>query len=408
MRDAAAETLPWEAQAGADDAAYRAQIALSLRALALLPRQARGGGLSRCGGGRRARRDRGAALHREGRAPRQPRRSAHPIGAQLAAPMADVVRIYSTSGTTGSPSYIPLTPADLAAWIEISSRSYAASGVGAGQRIVSTYGAGPFVAAVALDAFAALGLLHIPVGPGNTEKLLAAVDAAGARRYRADAVLCAAPRGIGRGARHRSRRVQRRPAARRGRAGRRRAGAARAAGGGLGREGHRGDGDRRHRGLALGRVRGAGGDAFLRARLRACRADRSGDRRARPFDRRRRGRAGLYPSAAPGGAAAALPQPRSCPGACRRLRLRPDRAAGALHRPDRRHADRARRERLSERGARGGGGLRAGGQRRHRDPAAPARRQAGAAAAGGGRAGAGPGGRGRSSPRRSAGGCARR
>ncbi len=46
----------------------------------------------------------------------------------------------------------------------------------AGQRIVSTYGAGPFVAAVALDAFAALGLLHIPVGPGNTEKLLAAID----------------------------------------------------------------------------------------------------------------------------------------------------------------------------------------------------------------------------------------
>ena len=34
--------------------------------------------------------------------------------------MADVVRIYSTSGTTGSPSYIPLTAADLAEWVTIS------------------------------------------------------------------------------------------------------------------------------------------------------------------------------------------------------------------------------------------------------------------------------------------------
>ena len=84
--------------------------------------------------------------------------AAAPIGAHLAAPMAEVVRVYSTSGTTGSPSFIPLTRADLAAWITISSRSYAASGVAAGERIVTTYNAGPFVAGVALEAFHALGL----------------------------------------------------------------------------------------------------------------------------------------------------------------------------------------------------------------------------------------------------------
>ena len=38
------------------------------------------------------------------------------------------------------------------------------------------YGAGPFVAGVTLDAFNALGLCHIPVGAGNTEKLIAAVQ----------------------------------------------------------------------------------------------------------------------------------------------------------------------------------------------------------------------------------------
>ncbi len=100
----------------------------------------------------------------------------NPIGAHFAAPMDDVVRIYSTSGTTGTPSYIPLTGEDLANWVEISCRSYGASGVQRGHAIVSTYNAGPFVAGVTLDAFAALGLRHIPVGAGNTERLMAAVQ----------------------------------------------------------------------------------------------------------------------------------------------------------------------------------------------------------------------------------------
>jgi phenylacetate-CoA ligase len=57
-----------------------------------------------------------------------------------------------------------------------SARSYAASGVAAGQRIVSTYAAGPFVAGAALAAFDRIGLCHIPVGTGNTERLLRSVD----------------------------------------------------------------------------------------------------------------------------------------------------------------------------------------------------------------------------------------
>jgi len=58
-----------------------------------------------------------------------------------------------------------------------SARSYAASGVAAGQSIVSTYNAGPFVAGAALTAFDRIGLCHIPVGTGNTERLLSAVEA---------------------------------------------------------------------------------------------------------------------------------------------------------------------------------------------------------------------------------------
>jgi phenylacetate-CoA ligase len=99
----------------------------------------------------------------------------HPIGAHLAAAPDSIARIYSTSGTTGTPSYIPLTSQDLDNWITGSARSYAASGIQAKERIVSTYNAGPFVAGAALASFDRLGLAHIPVGTGNTERLLAAI-----------------------------------------------------------------------------------------------------------------------------------------------------------------------------------------------------------------------------------------
>jgi phenylacetate-CoA ligase len=100
----------------------------------------------------------------------------NPIGAHLCVPRADIVRIYSTSGTTGTPSYIPLTAGDLDNWVTGSARSYAASGAGTGERIVSTYSAGPFVAGAALAAFDRIGLSHIPVGTGNSARLLSAIE----------------------------------------------------------------------------------------------------------------------------------------------------------------------------------------------------------------------------------------
>ena len=99
----------------------------------------------------------------------------NPIGSHLCVDRSDIIRIYSTSGTTGTPSYIPLTAGDLDRWTTTSARSYSASGVEAGQRIVSTYNAGPFVAGAALGAFDKLGMCHIPVGTGNTERLMTAI-----------------------------------------------------------------------------------------------------------------------------------------------------------------------------------------------------------------------------------------
>jgi phenylacetate-CoA ligase len=60
--------------------------------------------------------------------------------------------------------------------VTASARSYAASGIAAGQRIVTTYNAGPFVAGAALAAFDRIGLCQVPVGTGNTERLMLAVE----------------------------------------------------------------------------------------------------------------------------------------------------------------------------------------------------------------------------------------
>jgi phenylacetate-CoA ligase len=108
---------------------------------------------------------------------RATRTAGAPVGAHLAAAAGELVRIYSTSGTTGAPSFIPLTADDLEAWTVISCRSYGCAGAGPGQVLVSTYNAGPFVAGVTLDAFARLGLCHVPVGADSTERLLATVSA---------------------------------------------------------------------------------------------------------------------------------------------------------------------------------------------------------------------------------------
>ena len=107
---------------------------------------------------------------------RASRSAEEPIGAHLTARRDEIVRIYSTSGTTGTPSFIPLTAADLEVWVRTSARSYAASGIVSGERLVSTYNAGPFVAGAALAAFDRLGLCHIPVGSGNTERLMTAIE----------------------------------------------------------------------------------------------------------------------------------------------------------------------------------------------------------------------------------------
>jgi phenylacetate-CoA ligase len=169
------ETRPWAEQLAVDDASYRAQLVhLFERSAFYREKLAAAGFPSDREAGRLVDIARLPLTEKsEIRATCTPDK---PFGAHLCVTPSEIVRIYATSGTTGAPSYIPLTAGDLENWVTASARSYAASGIVAGQRIVSTYNAGPFVAGAALAAFDRIGLCHIPVGTGNSERLLLMID----------------------------------------------------------------------------------------------------------------------------------------------------------------------------------------------------------------------------------------
>ena len=173
--DPEVEARPWGEQQRADDPAYRRQAARLLADSHFYKAKLGAAGIHTPAdvGGLDAIAQLPFTEKDELRASRTPD---EPIGTHLIPPLSEISRIFSTSGTTGTPSYVPLTRDDLADWIAVSRRSYGASGVTAGNRLVSTYGAGPFVAGVPLDTFNALGVTHIPVGSGNTDRLVAAVQ----------------------------------------------------------------------------------------------------------------------------------------------------------------------------------------------------------------------------------------
>ncbi len=175
MLEPAVETRAWAAQLALDDASYRAQLAYLFDRSAFYRAKLAAAGVASAdaAGGLADIAQLPLTEKHELRATCTPE---EPIGAHLCATPQEIARIYSTSGTTGTPSYIPLTAGDLENWVTGSARSYAASGVSAGARIVSTYNAGPFVAGAALAAFDRIGLCHIPVGTGSTERLMRAIE----------------------------------------------------------------------------------------------------------------------------------------------------------------------------------------------------------------------------------------
>ncbi|MBQ2768187.1 MAG: phenylacetate--CoA ligase [Clostridia bacterium] len=99
-------------------------------------------------------------------------RDAYPLGLQ-AVPDEEVVRIHSSSGTTGIPVIIPYTRQDVADWAEMFERCYRMAGLTPLDRVHITPGYGLWTAGIGFQAGAErLGAMVIPMGPGNTDKQL--------------------------------------------------------------------------------------------------------------------------------------------------------------------------------------------------------------------------------------------
>lgn len=103
-----------------------------------------------------------------------------PFGNHVAAPADSLRRIFSTSGTTGVPCYLGLTESDLDMYATNVARGYTAAGFKPGQRLVVGFNAGPFVAGAVYYGFDKIGANVIPVGTGNTERMVTAIQRLGA------------------------------------------------------------------------------------------------------------------------------------------------------------------------------------------------------------------------------------
>ena len=103
---------------------------------------------------------------------KQDLREAYPLGL-MTCKEDEVVRIHSSSGTTGMPVIIPYTAKDVDDWGEMFKRCYEFAGITKEDRIHITPGYGLWTAGIGFqNGCEKLGAMAIPMGPGNTEKQL--------------------------------------------------------------------------------------------------------------------------------------------------------------------------------------------------------------------------------------------
>jgi phenylacetate-CoA ligase len=97
-------------------------------------------------------------------------RETYPFGL-FAVPMDKVVRIHASSGTTGKPTVVGYTQADIDMWSHVMARSIRAAGARPGDKVHVAYGYGLFTGGLGAHYGAErLGLAVIPLGGGMTER----------------------------------------------------------------------------------------------------------------------------------------------------------------------------------------------------------------------------------------------
>ena len=114
-------------------------------------------------------------------------RDNYPFGL-FAVPRKEIVRIHASSGTTGKPTVVAYTRADMALWGEVMARTLRSGGVTEDDVVHNAYGYGLFTGGLGFGHGAeTLGASTVPVSSGNTARQLMLLEDFGAT------VLCSTP-----------------------------------------------------------------------------------------------------------------------------------------------------------------------------------------------------------------------
>ena len=114
-------------------------------------------------------------------------RDHYPFGL-FARPRDTLARLHASSGTTGKPTVVGYTAADLDTWADLMARSLACGGTRPGDLVHNAYGYGLFTGGLGAHYGAErLGATVVPMSGGSTERQIALILDFGAR------VLCATP-----------------------------------------------------------------------------------------------------------------------------------------------------------------------------------------------------------------------
>ncbi|MBV9608402.1 MAG: phenylacetate--CoA ligase family protein [Acidobacteria bacterium] len=104
-----------------------------------------------------------------------------PLGSHMAAEMADVIRIHSSTGTTGLPSFVGLTRRDAEVWSHVTARSFYTQGIRRTDIVIHAASLAMFAGGLPVkDAMERIGATFVPIGTGASERLLLVAKALGA------------------------------------------------------------------------------------------------------------------------------------------------------------------------------------------------------------------------------------
>ncbi|MCZ7664570.1 MAG: phenylacetate--CoA ligase family protein [Thermoleophilia bacterium] len=100
-----------------------------------------------------------------------------PLGSHAAVPLADAIRVHSSTGTTGRPSFVGITRHDASVWTDLTARSLHAQGLRPQDIVLHAAGLTMFVGGLPVkDAIEHIGATFVPIGTGASEKAVMALQ----------------------------------------------------------------------------------------------------------------------------------------------------------------------------------------------------------------------------------------